>query len=48
MSQRYNDNTVIPKPNENMVGIFEIYAFQRKIQQRASGPGECCWVNAST
>ena len=29
-----------PKPKENHVGILKIYAFCRKIQQRASDPGE--------
>ena len=42
-SQRYSDNTKRPKPKENQLGILKIYAFCQKIQQRASGPGECCW-----
>ena len=37
MSQRYNDNTKRPKPNENVQGIFKIFAFCWKIQKRASG-----------
>ena len=40
MSQRYNDNTKRPKLEKNQLGILKIYAFCRKIQQRASGLGE--------
>ena len=40
MSQRYSDNTKRPKPKENQLGILKIYAFFRKIPQRALGPGE--------
>ena len=40
MSQRYNDNTKRPKPEENQLGILKIYACCQEIQQRALGPGE--------
>ena len=40
MSQRYNHNIKRPKPKENQLGIWKIYAFCQKIQQRALGPGE--------
>ena len=40
MRQRYNGNTKGPKPKENQLGIFKIYAFCQKIQQRASGQRE--------
>ena len=40
MSQRYNDNTKRPKPQDTQLGISKIYAFCRKIQQRASDPRE--------
>ena len=40
MSQRYNNNTKRPKPNENQLQILKKYAFCQKIQQRASRPGE--------
>ena len=40
MSQRYNDNTIRPKPKQNEPGILKIYRFCQKIQQKASGPGE--------
>ena len=40
MSQRHNDNTKIPKPKENQLGVLKIYAFYRKIQQSVSGLGE--------
>ena len=40
MMARYNDNTKRPKLKENQLGILKIYAFCRKIQQRASGPGD--------
>ena len=40
MGQRYNDNTKRPKPKENQLEILIIYAFCRKTQNRASGPGE--------
>ena len=43
MAQRYNDNTKRPKSKENQLGILKIYEFCQKFQQRASGPGECCW-----
>ena len=43
MSQRYSDNTKRPKPKENQLGILKIYAFFRKIPQRALGPGESCY-----
>ena len=35
MSQRYNDNTKRPKPQDT-----QIYLFCRKIQQKVLGPGE--------
>ena len=31
------------KAERKSVGIFEIFAFCRKSQRRASGPGEPCW-----
>ena len=34
------DNTNRPKPEENQLRILKIYAFCRKIQQRASAPEE--------
>ena len=40
MSQRYNANTKRPKANKNRLRIKKINTFCRKIQQRASGPGE--------
>ena len=40
MSQIYNDNIKRPKPQDFPLGILKIYAFYRKIQQRASGAGE--------
>ena len=43
MSQRYNDNTKMPKSKENQLGILNIYAFCLKMQQKTLGPGECCW-----
>ena len=30
----------MPKSKENQLGILKFYAFSRKTQQRASGPGE--------
>ena len=45
MSQRYNDNTKRPKPKENQLWIFKIYACCRKNQQMVLGPGESTtWV----
>ena len=40
MSQRYKGNIERPKPQDTLLGILRIYAFSRKIQQRASSPGE--------
>ena len=40
MSQRYNDNTKRPKPQDTQLEILKICAFCRKIQQRASGSGD--------
>ena len=40
MSQRHNGNTKRPDLKGNQLGIFKIYAFCWKIQQRALGPGE--------
>ena len=40
MSQTYNDNIKRPKPQDTQLGILNIYAFCRKIQQKASGPGK--------
>ena len=40
MSQIYNDNIKRQKPQDVLLGILKIYAIYRKIQQRASGPGE--------
>ena len=34
MSQRYNDNTITPKPKENQLDILKNYAVFQKIQQR--------------
>ena len=39
--------TTRPKPKENQLGILKIYAFCQKIQQKTSGPGECCWCYVS-
>ena len=50
MSRRYNDNKKRPKLQDTQLGTLKIYAFCRKIQQRALGPGEsttcvtiCLW-----
>ena len=40
MSQRYKGNIKRPKPQDTQLGISRVYAFCRKIQQRASSPGE--------
>ena len=40
MSQTHNDNIQRPVPQETHIGIFKIYAFCQKIQQRHSGAGE--------
>ena len=40
MSQIYNDNIKMPKPQDIPLRILKIYAFYGKIHQRASGPGE--------
>ena len=40
MSQIYNDNIKRPKPQDIPLKILKIYTFYRKIQQKASGPGE--------
>ena len=39
MSERYG-NIKRPKLQDTQLGILKIHAFCRKIQQRASGPGE--------
>ena len=38
MSQRYNDNTKRPKPQDTQLGILKTYAFCQKTQQRTSCP----------
>ena len=40
MSHRYNGNIKGPKPQDIQLRILKIYAFCRKIQQRASDLGE--------
>ena len=40
MSQIHNYNIKMLKPQDILLGILKIYAFYRKIQQRALGPGE--------
>ena len=40
MSQRYNDSIKRQKLQDSQLGILKIYAFCRKIQQRAFCPGE--------
>ena len=40
MSQRYNNSIKRPKPQDTQLGILQIYAVCRKIQQRALVPGE--------
>ena len=40
MSQTYNDNIKRSNPQDTQLGILKIFAFCRKIQKRASGPGE--------
>ena len=41
MIQRYNGNIERSKLEVTQPGILKIYAFYRKLQERASGPGEC-------
>ena len=36
-----------PKPQDTQIGILKIYSFCQKIQQKASGPRERCWVYVS-
>ena len=38
MSQRYNDNTKRPKPQDTQLGILKTYEFCQKIQQKTSCP----------
>ena len=40
MCQKYNSNTKLPKPQDTQLEILKMYTFCRKVQQRASGPGE--------
>ena len=40
ISQRYNDNTKRPKPQDTLLEILKTYAFYQKIQHRASGLGK--------
>ena len=40
MSQRYNDNIKKPKPQDAQPWFLKLYALCRKIQHRASDPGE--------
>ena len=40
MSQRYNENIKRPKLQDIQLGILKIYAFYRRIQQKALGPEE--------
>ena len=40
MSQTYYDNIKKPKLQDTQLEISKIYAFYKKIQQKASSPGE--------